>query len=84
MSLDCSSLAMHKPLPPLQPRGDLLHLCYQRARRRALIPPRRRQDTNCLVVSRQPMNTGFDQDKPKFGVLVFPISLQVLADGDRL
>ena len=30
------------------------------------------------------MDTGLDEDEPKLGVAVFPVCLEVLADGNRL
>ena len=30
------------------------------------------------------MNTGLDEDKTELGVLVFPVCLEMLADGNRL
>jgi hypothetical protein len=37
-----------------------------------------------LVVPGEAVDPGLDQDKTELGVLVFPVGLQVLADGDRL
>lgn len=61
-----------------------LNLCDHGAGCRALVSPGRRKDTNGLVVSRQAMNPGFDENEAELGVLVFAIALEMLADGDSL
>lgn len=37
-----------------------------------------------LVVASKTVNPGLDQDKTELGVLVLPVDLEVLADGNRL
>lgn len=54
------------------------------AGRRALISPSGWQNSDGLVVSRQTVDTGFDEDKAEFGILVFAVALEVLADGNSL
>lgn len=50
----------------------------------ALVSPGRGQDTDGLVVARQTVDTGLDQDEAELGVLVLAVALEVLADGHRL
>ena len=68
----------------LHPYRFCPNLSHHRARSRTLISPRRRQHTDRLVVPRETMNAGFDEDEAEFGVLVFTVALEVLTDGDRL
>ena len=37
-----------------------------------------------LVVASETVDTGLDENETELGVLVFPVGLEVLADGDRL
>ena len=38
----------------------------------------------CLVVAGKAMNTRLDQDQTELGVLVFPVGLEVLTNGNSL
>ena len=42
------------------------------------------QDANGLVVPRETVNTGLDENQAEFGVFVFPISFKMFADGHSL
>ena len=50
----------------------------------ALVPPGRGEDTDGLVVTRQTVDTGLDENQAELGVLVLAVALEVLADGDGL
>jgi len=67
-----------------KPNVNTRTLRNERTGRCAFISPRRRQCSDSLVVSRQSVNSGFDQDEAEFAVLVFAVPLEVLADGDGL
>jgi len=69
---------------PPQPHLPLVRLCHHRAGRCAFISPCRRQNANGLVVAAEAVDAGFDEDQAEFGVLVFAVALEVLADGDGL
>ena len=58
--------------------------CYQSTCGRALIAPSGRKGADRLVVSRQAVDTGLDEDEAEFGVLVFAVALEMLPDGDGL
>ena len=68
----------HPPLPTTS------SLCHQRAGRRALVSPGRWQHTDGLVVSREAVDAGFDENEAELRVLVLAVALEVLADGDGL
>ena len=59
-------------------------LCHQRAGSRALVPPGWWQSANALVVSRQTVDAGLDENEAELGVLVLAVALEVLADGNSL
>ena len=59
---------------------SISHLRHKRTRRRTLVPPRRRQDADALVVPRQAVDARLDEDEAEFAVLVFAVALEVLAD----
>jgi len=46
--------------------------------------PGRRQNTNSLVVTRQAMNPGLDENEAELAVLVLAVALKVLSHGDSL
>lgn len=60
------------------------HLSNKRRRRRGIILERRRDLLLGLIVAGETMDPGLDEDKTELGVLVFPVGLEVLADGNRL
>ncbi len=66
------------------PSCGLNPLCHHSACGGALVLPVRLQDTDCLVVSAEAVDSGFDQDEAELGVLVLAVALEVLADGDSL
>lgn len=49
-----------------------------------LVPPGRGKDTDGLVVARQTVDTGLDENEAELAVLVLAITLEVLADRDGL
>ena len=49
-----------------------------------LVLPGGWEDTLALVVTCQPVDSGLDENEAELGVLVLPVALQVLADGDSL
>ena len=59
-------------------------LCHQSTCSSALVSPCWWEDTNGLVVPRQTVNTGFNEDEAKLRVFIFAIALEVLADGNGL
>lgn len=59
-------------------------LCDKSVGSSALVPPGRWQDTNSLVVARQTVDTGLDQDQAELAVLVLAVALKVLAHGHGL
>ena len=67
--------------PSLPTTGNLRH---QRAGRRALVSPGRWQHTDGLVVSREAVDAGFDENEAELAVLVLAVALEVLTDGDGL
>lgn len=69
--------------PPLVSNA-LCSLCNNSASSRTLILPRRRQRAHGLVVPRQAVDPGLDEDEAEFAVLVLAVALEVLADGDGL
>ena len=50
----------------------------------ALVPPGGGEDTDGLVVTRQTVDTGLDENQAELGVLVLAVALEVLADGNSL
>lgn len=70
--------------PQLQFHNPSKHLCDHGACSGALVSPRRWEDSNCLVVARESVNSRLNENKSELGVFVFSISLQVLADSDSL
>lgn len=69
-------LATPSPIPT--------NLSHNSAGSRALVPPSGREDTDCLVVTRQTVDSRLDQNEAELRVLVFSVALEVLADGDSL
>ena len=59
-------------------------LCNQSAGSGALVPPGWGQSTDGLVVSRQAVNSGLDENEAELRVLIFAIALEMLADSDGL
>ena len=59
-------------------------LCHKRAGCRALVSPCRWQGADSLVVARQTVDAGLDENEAELGVLVLAVALEVLADGDGL
>ena len=59
-------------------------LCDHGAGGGALVFPVGLEDTDGLVVSAETVDSGFDQNESELGVLVFAVSLEMLADGDSL
>ena len=59
-------------------------LCDHGAGGRALVPPGRLQGADGLVVARQAVDAGLDENQAELGVLVLAVALEVLADGDGL
>lgn len=51
---------------------------------RRLVLPGGREDTDGLVVARQTVDTGLDENEAELGVPVLAVALKVLADGDSL
>lgn len=58
--------------------------CHQSTCRCALVAPSGRKGADRLVVSRQTVDTGLDEDEAEFGVFVFAIALEMLPDGNSL
>ena len=46
--------------------------------------PHKGQDTDCLVVPGERVNTGLDQDETELGILALAIAIEMLADRDSL
>ena len=61
-----------------------LRLSDQGAGGGGLVLPGWRQGTDLLVVARQAVDTGLDQNHAELAVLVLAVALEVLADGDGL
>lgn len=59
-------------------------LSDERRSSRGVVLERRRDLLLRLVVASETVDTGLDEDETELGVLVLPVDLQVLADGDRL
>jgi len=53
-------------------------------KRRNELFPGRRQNTNSLVVTRQAVNPGLDENEAELAVLVLAVALKVLSHGDSL
>lgn len=66
---------LSNPYPPL---------CDHCAGGGAFVPPGGWKNTNSLVVARQTMDSGFDENQAKFGVLVLSIAFEMLADSHCL
>jgi hypothetical protein len=62
----------------------MICLCDHRAGGGAFVLPVGLQNTNGLVISAKAVNSGFDENKSEFGVLVLAVALEMLADGDSL
>lgn len=59
-------------------------LCDHGAGGGTLVFPVGLEDTDGLVVSAETVDSGFDQNEAELGVLVFAVSLEMLADGNSL
>jgi len=59
-------------------------LCDHGACSGALVLPVGLQNTDSLVVSAETVDSGLDENKAEFGVLVLSVALEVLADSDGL
>ena len=66
----------------------LLHtsitLCNHGAGSSTLVSPGWGESTNSLVVTRQTVDTGLDENKAELGVLVLSVALKMLSDSDGL
>lgn len=60
------------------------HLSNQGAGSGALVSPGRGEDTDGLVVTRETVDTGLDENETELAILVLAVALKVLADGDSL
>jgi hypothetical protein len=69
---------------PFRAPSSQLRLCHERRCSGALVPPRRRQSANSLVVAAQAVDAGLDENEAEFAVLVLAVALEMLADGDGL
>ena len=58
--------------------------CDERAGSRALVSPGWRQGTDSLVVARETVDAGLDENEAELAVLVVAVALEVLADGNGL
>ena len=61
-----------------------LRLCDEGGGGGGLVPPGGGEDTDGLVVTRQTVDTGLDENQAELGVLVLAVALEVLADGNSL
>lgn len=59
-------------------------LCNQGRGGSAFVPPGRWEGADGLVVARETVNTRFGENQAELAVLVLPVLLKVLADGDSL
>lgn len=75
---------VHTPTPYQSNRDQYPHLCDQGAGSGTLVSPGWWQDTDGLVVPRQTVDTGLDENETELGVLVLSVALEMLADGDGL
>ena len=62
----------------------MTHLGDEGAGSGALVSPGRRESTDGLVVTRQAVDTGLDQNEAELAVLVLAVALEMLADSDSL
>jgi len=60
------------------------NLCDEGGGGGALVSPGGREDTDGLVVARETVDTGLDENQAELGVLVLAVALEVLSDGDSL
>lgn len=60
------------------------HLSNEGGGGSGLVTPGGGQDTDGLVVTRQTVDTGLDENETELGVLVLAVALKVLADGNSL
>ena len=60
------------------------HLCDHGAGSGTLISPGWWEDTNGLIVTRQTVDSGLDENKSELGVLILSVALEMLADSDGL
>lgn len=65
-------------------RNENLRLCDKSAGSGTLVSPGGWENANGLVVAGQTVDTGLDENETELGVLVFPVALKVLADGNSL
>jgi hypothetical protein len=64
--------------------SDSFHLCDQSGSSGAFVSPGWWEDTDGLVVARQAVDTGLDENEAELGVLVLSVALEMLADSDSL
>jgi hypothetical protein len=60
------------------------HLCDQSGSSGRLVSPGWWKDTDGLVVTRETVDTGLDENETELGVLVLAVALEMLADSDGL
>lgn len=69
---------------PFEPSHFQLPLCDHRAGSRTLVSPGRGQNADCLVIPRQAVDAGFNQDEAELRVFVLAVTLEVFADSNGL
>jgi hypothetical protein len=76
----------HTPnsMPNINHSVNTKRLCDQGASSGALVSPGWWEDTDGLVVSREAVDSGLDENKSKLGILVLSVALKMLADSDSL
>jgi len=75
---------VHTPTPCQSNRDQYPHLCDQSTGSGALVSPGWWEDTDGLVVAGETVDTGLDENKTEFGVLVLSVALKMLANRDSL
>lgn len=61
-----------------------LNLCHQRGSGARFVLPVGSEHPLCLVVAGETVNSGLYENQPELAVLVLPVALQMLSDGDSL
>jgi len=61
-----------------------VRLCDESVGSGRLVPPGRWENTDGLVVARETVDTGLDENETELAVLVLAVALEVLADSDSL
>jgi len=80
-------LSMQLPTPQLHAKYQcriFYYLCDQGTGSSAFVSPGWWENTNSLVVTRQTVDTGLDENEAELGVLILSISLEMLTDGNSL